>query len=168
MSERGGEGFWGNRRSLALVSNAIKAASRAPSYRGGWRKGLGVLHSGLPGRWKQPPVSNSKQAGHGRNLVAQTVKSLPAVRETRVRSLGWEDTLAKKWQPTPVFLLGKSHRRRSLAGYSPWGRKASDTTQRLHFLSLSEVKRESWADNDKGLTGDQRKGWRSVRESEIS
>ena len=27
----------------------------------------------------------------------------------------------KKWQPTPVFLPGKSHRQRSLVGYSPWG-----------------------------------------------
>ena len=26
----------------------------------------------------------------------------------------------KKWQPTPVFLPGKSHGQRSLAGYSPW------------------------------------------------
>ena len=29
----------------------------------------------------------------------------------------------RKWQPTPIFLPGKSHRQRSLAGYSPWGRK---------------------------------------------
>ena len=29
----------------------------------------------------------------------------------------------------PVFLPGKSHRQRSLAGYSPWGRKESDTTE---------------------------------------
>ena len=28
----------------------------------------------------------------------------------------------RKWQPTPVFLPGKSHRRRNLVGYSPWGR----------------------------------------------
>ena len=27
----------------------------------------------------------------------------------------------RKWQPSPVFLLGKSHGQRSLAGYSPWG-----------------------------------------------
>ena len=38
-----------------------------------------------------------------------------------------------KWQPTPVFLPGKSHGLRSLVGYSPWGRKESDTTERLHF-----------------------------------
>ena len=41
------------------------------------------------------------------------------------------------WQPTPVFLPGESQGQRSLAGYSPWGCKESDTTERLHFLSLS-------------------------------
>ena len=39
----------------------------------------------------------------------------------------------RKWQPTPVFLPGKSHGWRNLAGYSPWGRKESDTTEQLHF-----------------------------------
>ena len=39
----------------------------------------------------------------------------------------------RKWQPTPVFLLGESHGRRSLGGYSPQGCKESDTTERLHF-----------------------------------
>ena len=29
----------------------------------------------------------------------------------------------RKWQPTPAFLLGKSHRQRSLVDYSPWGHK---------------------------------------------
>ena len=41
----------------------------------------------------------------------------------------------RKWQPTPVFLPGKSHGRRKLVGYSPWGRKESDTTER-HLLLL--------------------------------
>ena len=36
---------------------------------------------------------------------------------------------------SPVFLPGKSHGQRSLGGYSPWGRKESDTTERLHFTS---------------------------------
>ena len=40
-----------------------------------------------------------------------------------------------KWQPTPIFLLGKSQGQRSLAGYSPWGSKESDMTKRL-TLSL--------------------------------
>ena len=37
----------------------------------------------------------------------------------------------RKWQPTPVFLPRKSHGERSLADYSPWGHKESDTTKRL-------------------------------------
>ena len=36
------------------------------------------------------------------------------------------------WQPTPVFLLEKSHEQRSLMGYSPWGCKESDTTEKTH------------------------------------
>ena len=34
---------------------------------------------------------------------------------------------------TPVFLPGKSHGEKSLAGYSPWGSKESDVTERLTF-----------------------------------
>ena len=39
----------------------------------------------------------------------------------------------RKWQPTPIFFPGKSHGRRNLVGYSPWGRKESDMTER-HLL----------------------------------
>ena len=65
------------------------------------------------------------------SLVAQMVKGLPAMRETRVQSLGRERPFSwrRKWHPTPVFLPGKSHGRRSLLGYSPWGRKELDTTE---------------------------------------
>ena len=42
--------------------------------------------------------------------------------------------LKLKWQPTPVFLPGESHRQRSLIGYNSQGRKESDTTEQLHFL----------------------------------
>ena len=48
---------------------------------------------------------------------------------------------SRKWQPTPVFLLGKSHGQRSLAGYSPWGHKESDKTERTHTQFLKrEIK----------------------------
>ena len=40
-----------------------------------------------------------------------------------VRKILWR----RKWQPAPVFLPGKSHGQRSLAGYSPWGCKEWDT-----------------------------------------
>ena len=45
-----------------------------------------------------------------------------------VRKIPWK----RKWQPTPVFLPGKSHGQRSLAGYSAWGCKDSDTTELLN------------------------------------
>ena len=38
----------------------------------------------------------------------------------------------RKWQPTPVFLPGESYGQRSLVGYSPWGHKESDKTERLN------------------------------------
>ena len=44
-----------------------------------------------------------------------------------VRKIPWR----RAWQPTPAFLPGEAHGLRSLAGYSPWGRKESDTTERL-------------------------------------
>ena len=44
----------------------------------------------------------------------------------------WKIPWRRKWQPTPVFLPGKFHGQRSLAGYSPWGRKESDTTEAEH------------------------------------
>ena len=81
--------------------------------------------------------------------VAQPVKNLLAIQETRVWSLGLEDPLEKgmathssilawrrEWQPTPVSLPGESHGQRSLASYSPWGRKNWNTTEWLK-LSLS-------------------------------
>ena len=42
------------------------------------------------------------------SLVAQTVKNPPAVRETWVWSLGWEDPCRRAWLPTPVFLPRES------------------------------------------------------------
>ena len=55
------------------------------------------------------------------------LKNPPAMQEMfnlRVGKIHWR----MKWQPTPVFLLGKSHGQRSLVGYSSWGHKESDRT----------------------------------------
>ena len=44
----------------------------------------------------------------------------------------------RQWHPSPALLPGKSHGRRSLVGFSPWGLEESDTTEQLHFhFSLS-------------------------------
>ena len=76
---------------------------------------------------------------YGAALVAQTVKKLPAMQgcDPWVGKIPWR----RKWQPTPVFLPGKSHGQRSLAGYSPWTLKESDTTEKLRELVMD---REAW------------------------
>ena len=50
----------------------------------------------------------------------------------KVASKEWR----RKWQPTPVFVPGKFHGQRNLAGYSPWGGEELATTERLTSLSL--------------------------------
>ena len=46
----------------------------------------------------------------------------------------------RQLQPSPVLLPGESHGWKSLVGYSPWGHKELDTTERLHFhFSLSSI-----------------------------
>ena len=65
------------------------------------------------------------------------VKNLPATRETRVQSLGQEDLLEKELAIHSTNLAWKIHGWRRLGGYSPWAHKESDTTEQLHFLSLS-------------------------------
>ena len=60
------------------------------------------------------------------SLVAQLVQNPPAMWETWVRSLGWEDPLEKGNATTPVFWTGEFH-----GLYSPWGCKESDMTESL-------------------------------------
>ena len=75
--------------------------------------------------WKHRPWNQN-------TLVAQTIKNSPSIKET----LGsWRG----EWQPTPVFLPREFHGQRSLAGYSPWGRKESDMNEWQHFHFLFPV-----------------------------
>ena len=63
------------------------------------------------------------------SLLAQLVYDPPAILETWVRSLGWEDPWKRKRLPTPVFWPGEFHRL-----YSGWGCKESDATEQLSLL----------------------------------
>ena len=62
-------------------------------------------------------------------MVAQTVKNLPAVWETRVPSLGWEDPLEKGRATHSSILAWKIPWIEEPGGYSPWGCEESDTTE---------------------------------------
>ena len=61
------------------------------------------------------------------------------MQETRVRSLGMKDPLEKGMAThcTPEFLPGQSHGQRSLAGYSPQGRKELDVTKQVTLSSYT-------------------------------
>ena len=67
-------------------------------------------------------------------VVGPPCISLEEIQETQemcIRCLSRPDPWRRIWQPTPVLLPGEFHGQRSLAGYSPWGRNESDTTEQL-------------------------------------
>ena len=68
------------------------------------------------------------------SLVAQTVTNPPAMQETWVRSLCWEDSLEDSTAIHSSILAWRIPMERSLAGYSPWSCKELDTTEhaRVH------------------------------------
>ena len=63
--------------------------------------------------------------------MAQSVKNLPAMQETQVQSLGQEDPVEKGMATLSSILASEIPRKKSLAGYSPWGHVESDTTNTL-------------------------------------
>ena len=71
-------------------------------------------------------------------LLAQLIRKLPAVPETWVRSLGWEDALEEGMVTHSVSLLEQFHGQRTLTGYSPRSRKQLDRTEQR---TLSRSKR---------------------------
>ena len=75
------------------------------------------------------------------SLLAQLVKNLPATQETWIRSLGWEDSPGGgHGNPLQCSCLENPHEQRSLADYSPWNCKESDTTE---WLSTAQHKAHS-------------------------
>ena len=66
------------------------------------------------------------------SLVAQLVKNPPAMQETWVQSLDWEDPLEKEKLPFPVLWPEEFH-----GLYSPWGPKESDSTFTHTHIYLS-------------------------------
>ena len=77
---------------------------------------------------------------NGASLVTQTERI-----HLQCRKPGFDPWVGKipwrrKWQPTPVFLPGELHGQKSLAGYSPWGRKELDTTEQLTLPLMEALK----------------------------
>ena len=83
------------------------------------------------------------------------IKTVPAMRETWVPSLGWEELLQKGMATHSSILPWRFHGQRSLVSCSPWGRKESTMTEQLthmhtplisrHILILQLLKLENCA-----------------------
>ena len=104
----------------------------------------GVLAAPVPQAWSRkglwapgPADSLSSRENHS-TIVGQisskesTCNARSICRRGRFDPWVGKIPARRKWQYTPVFLPGESHRRRSLVGYSPWDRKESDTTEQLN------------------------------------
>ena len=86
-----------------------------------------VLAWRIPGKMGEPgglQSMGSHRVGHDLHDLASTA-AMFLCNILKCVCINWK----KKWQPTPVFLPGKSHGWRSLAGYSPWDHKESDMTE---------------------------------------
>ena len=147
--------------SLAEVSRSLSSAALICAktlIRGHWsvkrtRSGTGWngRHEGIPQLQTCPGTGGGGVLGKGAascslssllplaikppwdSLVAQMVKKKFCLQCGRpgFHPWVWKIPWRKEWQPTPVFLPGEFHGQRSQAGYSPWGRKESDKTERL-------------------------------------
>ena len=102
--------------------------------------------SSIPGsgRWPGEGIGSLHQYSWA-PLVVQTVKNLPAMQEIWIQSLGWEDSIHRLQRspggghgnPLQYSCLKHPHGQRSLAGYSTWSRKESDTTEPLRTAQHS-------------------------------
>ena len=74
-------------------------------------------------------------------LVVKAVLVMPVLETQESVFDPWVGKLlcSREWQPTPVFLPQKFHGQRSLAGYSPRGRKQLDRTEHMHpYIHLTD------------------------------
>ena len=117
-------------RDRAQVSCVSCIGRRVLHHWATWEfQGLGVRLSRESIRLNLRVQGSSPCSGSVRILgfpVSQRVKNPPAMQETWLWSLGWEDTLEKGMAIHSSILPGEFH-----GPYSPWGCKESDTTERL-------------------------------------
>ena len=76
---------------------------------------------------------------YGSSMVAQMVKNLPAMLETWVWSLGWEDPLEKEMATHSSILAWRIPWTEEPGGYSPCDRKELDTTDQLSTQHTSDL-----------------------------
>ena len=145
----------------ALYLSCLKGSSPKYQFSSFWRNKKSIWLQGPSQvdakKWSQAHFKIIKGTagwislkGNGGVSGGSVVKNPPAKQKTQVQTLGREIPWRRKWQPSPVFLPGEFHGQRSLAGYSPWGHKGSDTTEQLNSSSSSKWGREVEVQKNKG------------------
>ena len=100
----------------------------------------------IPGLGRSPGESISYPLQYScTSLVDQMVKNLPEMWEIWVQSCVGKIPWRRAWQSTPAFLPRESHGQRSLADYSPWSCKESDTCTAQHSTAHTYIKPNSKA-----------------------
>ena len=142
---------WAQRSHLTPVPPAgVQAATALASLAGGQRRGgagsrgvqadssRGFLGTGLgkTGKFWGLPAQCELASGFpgGSEVKAFCLECGRPGFDPWIRKIPWR----RKSQPTPVLLPGESHGGRILVGYSPWGCKELDMTERLHDPSMKE------------------------------
>ena len=131
---------WGRMQTISIVSRC-REGSRISAI--GRRGGMGHMWDVGRDRWK-----------YWASLVAHVVKNLPAMQETRVRPLDWENPREKGMAThSSVLALENSMDR---GGYSPWGHKELDVTEwiTLTLLGGSDGKESACNAGDLGLVSE--------------
>ena len=79
------------------------------------------------------------------SLVTQLIKNLPAMQDTQVRSLGWEDPLEKEMATHSVLFIVEFHGQKSQADYRLWDHKELIwETERLLLLSHENLQTKTY------------------------
>ena len=119
------------KKSISKHATLWTVALQAPLCMGFSRQ---EYWSGLPfpspGDLPDPGIEPARRVG-GLLGVAGRLSGTVSCRRPVFDPWGGKILWRREWLPTSVFLPGKSHAQRSLEGYSPWGRKGSDTTEQL-------------------------------------
>ena len=95
------------------------------------------------------------------SLVAQTLKNLPAMRET------WSDPWVgnipreKEMATHSSILAWRIHGQWNLAGYSPWGYKELDTAEQLTLTDCNKVSQTRWLKTSRNVLFCKYTGWKS-------
>ena len=124
---------WEDRLEETAATHSSILAWRIPMDRGAWQPseepdspwGCRELD-----RTEQLSTAHTHSWHKGEESICQCGRPKRWGFDLRVQKIPWR----RKRQPTAVFLSGKSHRQRSLAGYSPWDHQESDTTEHSVYV----------------------------------